>query len=171
MDDQNISADMNDPTVEARTNAVLDSIQGEFVQVDQSSVNQIIAESVTLNQSKVQHVSGQQVDIHQSSVGVAHATHVNINSGSVGICSATEANVEGDAGVMIGQAVTLNNHRTGLVLTREVHGSNIRAVIFLAGRSNGAVETIVDQRSVALFGLATGVAMGLVFGLFRLLKR
>ena len=72
---------------------------------------------------------------------------------------------------MIGQSVTLNDHRTGLVVTREVNGGHIQSVIFLAGTSNAPVETIVDQRSVALFGIATGVAMGLVLSLFRFLKR
>jgi hypothetical protein len=79
--------------------------------------------------------------------------------------------VNGNVAVMIGQKVILNNHRTGLVITNNVHGGPIRSIFFLAGKSDAPVETIVDQRSVALFGLASGVAMGLVLGLFRLLKR
>lgn len=171
MDDQNNPAEMDEPSVEQRSGAVLESIQGEVVQVDQSAVNQIIADTVSLNQSRVQHVSGQQVNIEHSSVGVAHAAAVTINAGSVGICSATEAHIDGDAGVMIGQSVTLNNHRTGVVVTREVTGGSIQAVIFLAGRTNAPVETMVDQRSVALFGIAAGIAIGLILSLVRLIKR
>ena len=46
----------------------------------------------------------------------------------------------------------------------------VEAVLFLAGQSHGPVETIADQRSVALFGLTFGAAIGLVISLFRLFK-
>jgi hypothetical protein len=159
------------PVLIKKAGAELASVQGDVVELSQCNANQVIAETLAIRESEVHNVNGQSVSIAQSSVGVAHGAVINVSAGSVGICSATEATVDGNVGMMIGQNVTLNNHRTGFVVTREVHSDNIRAVFFLAGQSNGLVETIVDQRSVALFGLAAGVAMGLVFSLFRLFKR
>lgn len=161
----------SEPTVQKKSGTVLESVEGDIVQVNLCTVNQMNANTVHVNESQVHNVSAQTVNVVQGSLGVAHGASINISGGSVGICSATEAVVDGNAGVMIGQSVTLNNHRTGLVLTREVNGGSIQAVICLAGRTNAPVETIVDQRSVALFGIATGIAMGLVFSLFRILKR
>jgi hypothetical protein len=79
--------------------------------------------------------------------------------------------VNGNIGVLIGQTAALNDSRTGVMITKEINAAKVQSVIVMAGKINGPVETLVDQRSVALFGVATGVAIGLVFSLFRLLRR
>ena len=142
-----------------------------MIQVDTSSVDVVNSTSATIRNSGVRLVNGQSITVSNSGVGIMHGTSVSVSDGGMVICSATDANVNGNVGVMIGQSVALNNHRTGLVVTREVHGGHIQSIFFLAGRSDAPVETILDQRSVAIFGLASGIAMGLVFSLFRLLKR
>jgi hypothetical protein len=159
------------PAAVKKTNAVLNSVQADAVQINKSSVIHVTGETVTARDSGIRQITAQTVDLTNSVVAVAHGAQININSGGVGICSASDATINGNTGVMIGQSVTLNDHRSGLVVTREVNGGHIQSVIFLAGHSNAPVETIVDQRSVALFGIATGVAMGLVLSLFRILKR
>jgi hypothetical protein len=175
MDDQTISqtnplpAESGGPAVK-KSQATLESVQADTVQLNQSSANQINADSVNIHDSGVQQIQGTTVTVNDCGVGVVHATTVDIRDSGIGICSASEATINSNVGVMIGQSVTLSNHRTGLVLTREVHGGPIHSIFFLAGHSEAPVETIVDQRSVALFGLATGIAMGLVIGIFRLLK-
>lgn len=159
------------PAPVKKTEAALESVQADAVQLHESNANLINAAQVNIHESGVRQVSGQSVTITGGITGVVHAADLNITDGNIGISSASDANINGNVAVMIGQSVTLNNHRTGLVITGQVHGGPTRSIIFLAGRSDAPVETIVDQRSVALFGLATGVAMGLVFSLFRLLKR
>jgi hypothetical protein len=175
MDDQTTSRTAPLPTesgvpVLKKSHVALESVQADVVQLNQSSANQVNADSVNAHDSGVQQVNGQSVTVNDCGVGVIHATSVNVKDSGIGICSANEATINSNVGVMIGQSVTLSNHRTGLVLTREVHGGPIHSIFFLAGRSEAPVETIVDQRSVALFGLATGIAIGLVIGIFRLLK-
>lgn len=154
-----------------KNKAALDSVQADIVQLNQSSANNVTANTATIRNSSVREVHGQTVTVANSGTGVVHGTNISVSAGGLGICSASEANIEGDVGVMIGQSVALNNHRTGLVVTRDVTGGNIQSIIFLAGQSHAPVETIVDQRSVALFGLATGISIGLVLSIFRLLKR
>lgn len=154
-----------------KNKVVIDKVQADVVQLNQSNANQVTGNTVTIRNSGVREVNGQTVTIANSGTGVVHGTNISVTNGGLGICSASEANIQGDVGVMIGQSVALNNHRTGLVVTRDVTGGHIQSIIFLAGQSHVPVETIVDQRSVALFGLATGISIGLVLGLFRLLKR
>ncbi len=154
-----------------KNKAVVNNIQAEIVQLDQSNANQITANTAMIRNSNVRQVSGQTVTVTNSVTGVVQGTNINVSNGSLGVCSASEANIQGNVGVMIGQSVALNNHHTGLVVTGEVTGGHIQSVIFLAGQSHAPVETIVDQRSVALFGLATGISIGLVLSIFRLLKR
>jgi hypothetical protein len=159
------------PASVKKNKAALESVQADTVQLEKSNANLIEANTVNIQDGGVRQIHGQTVSITGGGVGIAHANHLTITNGDIVICSSSDANVNGNVAVMIGQSVTLNNHRTGLVITKEVHGGPTRSIIFLAGKSDAPVETIVDQRSVALFGLATGVAMGLVLSLFRLLKR
>jgi len=172
---QNAQPDAEQPAVEPiavkKSNVVINCVEGAVIQLNQSSVNQVTGETVTVRESTVRQATGQSIDISNSNVAVAQGSSLTMNGGGIGICSVADASVNGDVAVMIGQSVNLTDHRTGLVVTREVHGGHIKSVIFLAGQSYAPVDTIVDQRSVALFGIATGVAMGLVLGIFRLFKR
>jgi len=154
-----------------KAHASLESLQADAVQLNQSSANLVSGNTVTLRDSSVRQINGETISINNSALGVAHGANLHLADSAVGICSATQADLTGNVGVMVGQSVSFTNHNSGLVIAREVHGNHVHAIIFLAGRSDAPVETIVDQRSVAMFGLATGIAMGLVFSLFRLLKR
>jgi hypothetical protein len=158
-------------SVVKKSGSRLESVQADVVEIDTSNVDTVNATNVTMRNSGVRQVNGQSITVNNSGIGIMHGSSVSVNDGGMGICSVTDANVNGNVGMMIGQSVTLNNHRTGLVVTREVHSDHVQSIFFLAGRSDGPVETILDQRSVALFGLASGIAMGLVLSLFRLLKR
>ena len=176
MDDQSYSPQTEPvqpdpgPSAVKKTGSKLESVQADVVQVETSNVDVVNSTNVTIRNSGVRQVNGQSITVANSGVGIMHGTSVSVSDGGMVICSATDASVNGNVGVMIGQSVALNNHRTGLVVTREVHSGHVQSILFLAGRSDGPVETILDQRSVALFGIASGIAMGLVFSLFRLLK-
>lgn len=159
------------PGVLKKNRAAIENVQADVLQMNQGSANHITANTASIRESGVLHVNGQTVTITNSATGIVQGSNINISNGSLGVCSASEANIQGNVGVMIGQSVALNNHRTGLVVSRDVTGGQIKSVIFLAGNSTVPVETIVDQRSVALFGLATGISIGLILSLFRLFRR
>jgi len=164
---------LNEPaqTTVKRNKAVVNNVQADVVQLNQGSANQVTANTANIRNSSVSQVNGQTVTLANSVTGVVNATNISVTQGNLGICSASEASIEGNVGVMIGQSVALNNHGTGLVVTRDVTGGQIKSIIFLAGQCHAPVETIVDQRSVALFGVAAGISIGLVLSIFRLLKR
>jgi hypothetical protein len=144
-----------EPAAVNKSRGALESVDAEVVQLSQSRVNSILANSVSIREGIARQVNAQTVTMTNSGIGVMHASSINITNGGSGIVSAEEAKITGNVGVMIGQSVHLNNHRT---------------ILFLAGKSDAPVETILDQRSVALFGLTLGIAMGLVLSIFRLLK-
>ena len=154
-----------------KNKAAIDQVQADVVQLNQSSANNVTANTVTIRNSGVRQANGETVTIANSGTGIVQGTNISATNSGLGVCSASEANIQGNVGVMIGQSVALNNHRTGLVVTRNVTGGHIQSIIFLAGQNHAPVETIVDQRSVTLFGLATGISIGLVLSIFRLLKR
>jgi repressor of nif and glnA expression len=160
-----------EPSAVNKARAALNTVEGDVVQINQSSINQVNGDTVKVQGSSVRHIAGQSISAANSIVMMAQGNNINVSNGGVGICSVANATVNGNLGVMVGQSVTLNDHRTGLIISRDVHGGPIQSVFFIAGQTHAPVETIVDQRSVALFGAAAGVALGLVLGIFRLLKR
>jgi hypothetical protein len=162
------SGNENAPVKKSQT--TLETISAESVQLNQSTVHSIQAENVSMEDSAAQHIQAQTMNVTGSGIAVAQATTLNISKGAALIASAGQAEIQGNVGLMIGQTVQLKDHRTGLVITREATGDHIQAVLFLAGQSHAPVETIADQRSVALFGLTFGIAMGLVVSLFRFFK-
>jgi hypothetical protein len=149
----------------------VDCVQAERVVIDRGTSRIVNAQTATLENSIAGRVNAEETQLDRSVVVVVQGTNIQAEQSCVGIASVTQATVNGPVGIMIGQSATFNNHRTGLVITNEVHGGPIQSVFFVAGKTSVPVETIVDQRSVALFGLAAGVALGLVISLFRLFKR
>lgn len=73
--------------------------------------------------------------------------------------------------MVVTQAATLTDSRNGVVISREVTGSQVNAVVLLASQVNGPVETLIDQRGLVLIGIVAGAVLGTVFSLFRLFKR
>jgi hypothetical protein len=148
----------------------VNDVTGNSIRISQCGVRTVNGKTIEIDTSGVQMVNSDIITLSNGGIGIAHANTLSVN-GSLGIASAQEASVTGTVGVLIGQTAVLNESRTGVLITKEVTSTKVQAVIVLAGEINGPVETIVDQRSVALFGLAAGVALGLVLNLFRFLRR
>ena len=158
------------PAAVKKQQAILNSVQAEVVQIDQSTANQVQAETVSMRQSSATHVSGKTIDASNCGIGIVQAENLTLIKGGLGIASAKEATVSGQVTVLIGQSVQLNESHPVMVLTREVHSQKIRSILFISGKTDAQVETILDQRSVALFGLAFGVALGLILAALRLIS-
>jgi hypothetical protein len=153
------------------TNTQVKCVEAEVARLNQCTINQVTAEAVDFNNGAIQTVNSQNLTFQNGAVLVAHSNVLNFSDGGIGVASSQESTVNGNIGVLVTQTATVNEGQTGLIVAREIRGEKIKAVIMLAGETHGNVETIVDQRGIALFGLAVGIAMSLVFSLFRILKR
>ena len=67
-------------------------------------------------------------------------------------------------GVAVAQSVRMHESRSGIIVAREVHGAKVKTVFLIANRMDAPVETVVEPRSIALFGAAAGLMFGLVYG-------
>lgn len=153
------------------TNTQLKCVEAEVARLNQCTINQVTAETVDFNNGAIQTVNSHNLTFQNGAVLVVHSNVLNFSNGGIGVASSQESTVNGNIGVLVSQTAMVNESQTGLMVAREIRGEKIKALIILAGETHGNVETIVDQRGIALFGLAVGIAISLVFSLFRILKR
>jgi len=145
-----------------------------ITQVNLEEVNQdcVQADSVRLSQCGVGRVEASEARISDSGAGQVFADSVAMRDSAVGLVQAQSVYLDGGgAAIVSAQTTTLNNTRNGFLIAREVHGTQVNAVVLLASRVDGPVETLVDQRGLVLIGIVAGAVLGTVFSLFRLLKR
>jgi len=57
------------------------------------------------------------------------------------------------------------------VISREVNGDSVRALVLLARQVNGPIEPVLDSRLVLLASLASGIGIGIVFVIGKFLSR
>jgi hypothetical protein len=147
-------------------------VENDVIQVNQGNVAQVNAEKVEFRQGGAARVNADQVTIHQGGAGMIQAITANVDQGGVGILRANEATLtNSSAQLMAAQAVTVNGGMAGVLVANEVHANPLRAVIVLAQKIDGPVETSLDTRGAMLAGLVGGVALGLISLVGRLLIR
>ena len=160
--DQSIPDDDNPEEEEVITQVNLEEVNQDCVQAD----------SVRLSQCGVGRVEASEARISDSGAGQVFADSAALRDSAVGLIQAQSVYLDGGgAAIVSSQTTTLNNTRNGFLIAREVHGTQVNAVVLLATRVDGPVETLVDQRGLVLIGIVAGAVLGTVFSLFRLLKR
>jgi hypothetical protein len=152
-------------------NSSLDSIQANKIRLNLSVVNHVTAADVEIKDSGANSIAAESVSINHSAVGFLQANTALLTDSRVFLVQSQETTINGNAGIITSQVASIDHGRNGIIISRDVHGGQINSVILLAGKISGPVETLIDRRSVIIFGLAAGAAMGAVFSLIRLFKR
>jgi hypothetical protein len=90
----------------------------------------------------------------------------------IGMVSGVQTNLrDGGAGLVVSDAVVIENATAGAVVAREVHGTTLRTGVLLAGKVEGKVETLVDTVGAIGAGLAAGIGIGIMLSIARMLRR
>jgi hypothetical protein len=147
----------------------VETVQAGLVRASQSAIQQLNADEVDIQTSFVGAVQTEEFHakdsilgtavIHQgtlqdSIVGGLRAETLSFNGAAAVALANTMANKEIQAIAVIGTNVQADSIRTGLLISREVHGN---------------VTTTVDSRTALLAGLAGGALAGLIMLLGSLL--
>jgi hypothetical protein len=134
-----------------------------LVRASQSAIQQLNADEVDLQTSAVGNIQTSELHVKESILGTAVTQQSSMQDSIVGGLRAetlsmsgsvvavavanTMANKEIQAIAVIGTNVQADSIRTGLLISREVHGN---------------VTTTVDSRTALLAGLAGGALAGLI---------
>jgi len=149
---------------------VVASVGGELEMVDNNSTSQVKDASTDLNNSFCGQVNAAVISADNSLIGIIHSNAISLKDSLIGIASSQKPTLQGVIGVSLGQDTVLNDTRTGLVVAQEVRSDHIQTVLLIANHVDGPVEVLADHRSIAIFGIAVGFSLGLIFSLFRLFR-
>jgi len=126
-----------------------DAIVARMADVYQSGVNVIKAESVHMEQSGARTVKAETVYVEQGGIGLAQGETVGLTQGGIGLAQAS--------------AVALKDGRAGAVIAGSADVQNASVVLLAARKVSGKdVEVLFDVKAAAVFGLVTGLVMGLI---------
>ena len=145
-------------------------VEGEHEKLGNNSADQVKTISADLNNSLCGQVNAEVVSANNSLIGIIHSNEISLKDSLIGIASSQKPTLHGVIGVSLGQDTILNDTRTGLVVAQEVRSDHIQTVLLIAGHVDGPVEVLADYRSIAIFGISVGLALGFIFSLFRLFR-
>lgn len=100
---------------------------------------------------------------------VSNKTHVP--SSNIPYLQTPAVEVKGNIGILVADTASIQRSRSGIIIAREIRGDKLQSVLMIARKTDAPVQTVIDQRSMLLFGLVFGVISGLVLSIFRMLKK
>jgi len=126
-----------------------DAIVARMADVHQSGINVIKAESVHMEQSGAGTVKAETVYLEQGGIALAQGETVGLTQGGIGLARAS--------------AVALKDGKAGAVIAGSADVQNASIVLLAARKVSGEeVEVLFDVKAAAVFGLVTGLVMGLI---------
>lgn len=147
-----------------------ESVDAQVVQMHQSGASRVQADLIEATDSFLGEVNTQASNIHRGVTGVIRTNKLTADQGFSGVVTTHDAVINGSVGVTVAQSIRMRESRSGIILAREVHGSKVHTVFLISSRMDAPVETVVEPRSIALFGAAAGLTFAMVYSLFRWLR-
>ena len=136
---------------------IIDTVESERVHITQGGANRIVA-------SEVELLQGGAATIHGETVHLQRGAAIAVRGGEVSL-------EDGNAGAVVADGLSMTGSRVGVVVAGQVEMENSNAVILLARDVHGSVETVLDTRGALLAGLVSGICVGLVLSVFKMLSR
>jgi hypothetical protein len=164
--------EMETPQVVNLSQTSVEKVEAELVRASLTGIEYLTAEEAELQESAAGAVNTEKLTARDSIIGF-----VNTGSASIEDCITVAVRAEdnisfnGVAGVVVGGTVQVEELDAVLVVGREVNGANIRSGLLISREVHGNVETLMDSRTALLAGLAGGISAGLVLLVGRLLFR
>ena len=112
--------------------------QKKNVEIENKTVDSIFAENVTANKIGVKSLNASKIDVNNAGIG-----YVN------------------------GQTINQKNCGNGIVKAKTIKADSLKAIFAIADNVEGDVQTVLDKKGAAVFGLVIAA----FFMFFRILRR
>jgi len=165
--------EVNQPEVVNLIDSQAEHIEADLVRTSRSYVSNLHAEEVDLHQAAAMDVDAQILNANTSAIGIVQATSVSASNSLLLAARSEQLEINNSlTGVIYAKSTSLGEgSQTGILVTGNVSGEQIRSVVLIARQVDGSVQTMIDTRQVALAGVLTGVACGIVLLLGQFLFR
>jgi len=141
-----------------------DLIEADLVRTSRSYVGSLHAEEVELYQAIAMDVDAQNLNANMSALGVVQAASVSSTDSLLLAARADRLEINNSltGGIYADNAILGQGSQVGVLVTGKASGEQIRTVVLIARQVDGPVETMLDNRQVALASVLTGVVCGMV---------
>ncbi len=147
----------------------LEIIEGEFVNISQSTVRNIEGGHIEMQQVGALSVDGERIEVTQGAALLVRGEDVGLNQSISGVTlgDTTSINFSFTPVAVSKHEMTVTRSAAGIVAAGRVKTDNSSALLVLANKVEGNLTTLFDWKSA----MAVGAVAGGIWGLLSLLRR
>ncbi len=138
-------------------------IEGEFINVKQSTVRVIEGGHIELQQVGALTIDGERIDAAQSAACIIRGKELSLNQ-SINIMSVSDnasLNFSFSPILIAKNNVNIDKGSAGVMISKEIKCKDTSSLIMIAQKVEGNVTTLLDWRSALAFGAVLGGVLGL----------
>ncbi len=139
-------------------------IEGEFVNVKQSTVRAVEGGHIELQQVGALTIDGEKIDVTQGAAFVLRGNELSLNQSisCISVSNNTSLNFSFSPISMTKNNTDVNKSAVGIMVSKEIKSENTSSLITIARKVEGNVTTLLDWRSALALGAVLGGVLGLV---------
>jgi hypothetical protein len=140
----------------------VESIQAELVRASLTAIGKLNAEEVEMHDSAAGAVHAQSLHAHESALGAVACEQSVVQDSIAGAIRADSINFNGVAALAVANSISIKDVNSIAMVGREITADNIRTGILISREVHGNVTTTLDGRTALLSALAGGAVTGLI---------
>jgi hypothetical protein len=147
----------------------LDFVEGEFVNIKQSTIRAVEGGHIELQQVGALSIDGEKLEVTQGAAVILKGDDISLNQSLSAITVGDKVSIDFSFSPMsVSRENTLvNRSAVGLLAAKDVSSENTSAFLVVANKVEGNITTLLDWRSA----LALGGVLGGIWGFLSLLRR
>jgi len=147
----------------------LDFIEGEFVNIKQSTVRSVEGGHIELQQVGALSIDGERVEVTQGASGILRGTDISLNQSVSAITAADNVSINFSCSpvTVSREQTTANRSAVGIMAAKNIRSENTSAFLVVSNKIEGDITTLLDWRSA----FAVGAVFGGLWGFFSLLLK
>jgi hypothetical protein len=144
-------------------------IEGEFVNIKQSTVRSVEGGHIELQQVGALSIDGEKIEVTQGASVILKGIDITLNQSISAITAADNVSVNFSFSPMSfsREHTTTNRSAVGLMAAMDIKSENTSAFLVIANNIEGNVTTLLDWRSALALGAIFGGIWGFISLLFR----
>ncbi len=146
-----------------------DFIEGEFINIKQSTVRAVEGGHIELQQVGALSIDGEKVEVTQGAAAILRGNDISLNQSISAVTAADNVSINFSFSPMSisREQIIINRSAVGFMAGKDVKSENTSAFLVVANKIEGNVTTLLDWHSA----LALGAVFGGVWGFLSLLSR
>jgi hypothetical protein len=147
----------------------LDFVEGEFVNIKQSTIRAVEGGHIELQQVGALSIDGEKLEVTQGAAVILKGDEISLNQSFSAITVGDKVSIDFSFSPMSvsRENTTVNRSAVGLLAAKDVSSENTSAFLVVANKVEGNITTLLDWRSA----LALGGVLGGIWGFLSLLRR